>query len=73
MSILHDGKTDINELDLFGETALLKAARQSRREVVDALIRHRANVGHRCADGNTILVWAVRNGWLDLLPLLLSY
>jgi len=73
MSILHDGKTDINELDLFGETALLKAARQNRREVVDTLIRYRANVGHRCADGNTILVWAVRNGWLDLLPLLLSY
>ena len=38
-SLLQDGKVDVNDADLFGETALLKAAKQGRRNVVDALIR----------------------------------
>jgi ankyrin repeat protein len=41
-SLLQDGKVDINDSDLFGETALLKAAKQGRRAVVDALIRYGA-------------------------------
>jgi len=29
-SLLQDGKVDVNDSDLFGETALLKAAKQGR-------------------------------------------
>ena len=62
-SLLQDGKVDVNDSDLFGETALLKAAKQGRRAVVDALIRYGADISAKCADQHSLLTWAIRNHW----------
>ena len=71
-SLLQDGKVDVNDSDLFGETALLKAAKQGRRNVVDALIRYGADISAKCSDGHTLLTWAIRNHWSNLLHLILT-
>jgi ankyrin repeat protein len=71
-SLLQDGKVDVNDSDLFGETALHKAAKQGRRNIVDALIRYGADISAKCSDGHTLVTWAIRNHWGDLLNLLLT-
>ena len=71
-SLLQDGRVDVNEADIFGETALLKAAKQGQRVIVDALIRYGAEISPRCADGHTLLTWVIRNRWGDLLTLVLT-
>lgn len=66
------GLKELDSKDLFDETPLLKAARNGRKQVVSTLLKHGAAVTATDKEENTVLLWAVRHEWKDLIPLLLN-
>ncbi|KAJ1482455.1 ankyrin repeat-containing domain protein [Baffinella frigidus] len=62
----------VDAVDLWGESAVLKAARQGRKSLVEALVKAGADVALRDESENTLLSWAVRNGWTDLVSSVLA-
>ena len=72
MALIQEKRAALDAVDLWGESAVLKAARQGRKNIVDALIRAGADVTCKDEGGNTLLGWAVRNNWRNLVPKVLS-
>ena len=62
--------TDVNARDRYGQTALMLAAHAGHREVVEALIAHRANLDTTAKFGLSALMLAVVAGHQEVARLL---
>jgi len=62
--------TDVNACDRYGQTALMLAAHAGQREVVEALIAHRANLDITAKFGLSALMLALVSGHEEVARLL---
>ena len=67
---LLDRGTDVDSRDRHGQTALMLAAHAGHREVVEALIAHRANLNTTAKYGLSALMLAVVAGHAEVARLL---
>jgi uncharacterized protein len=63
---------DVNVQDNEGATALMHAASNGHREVVEALLKAKANVNVKDKDGSTALIRASSYGRAELVKVLLE-
>ena len=70
VSDLLDRGTDVDARDRHGQTALMLAARAGHREVVEALIAHRANLNTTAKYGLSALMLALVAGHAGVARLL---
>ena len=68
-----DKTIDINELDSSGETALYKAVRHERKEVVEFLLEHSADPNKRNFDGQTAVHICAYTCNIKIMCLLIKY
>jgi hypothetical protein len=69
-NILKKGWEDVNQLNKYNSTALILASCFGRFNVVEILIKHKADLELRDRFGFTAMVWAVRNGHYRIADLL---
>lgn len=67
-----DENADVNAIDEFNRTALIRAASCNKLDIVKLLIDARANVNATDNFGNTALIMA-SNGKVDIVKLLIKY
>jgi ankyrin repeat protein len=67
---LLDRGTDVDARDRHGQTALMLAAHAGHREVVEALIAHRANLNTTAKYGLSALMLAIIAGHAEVVRLL---
>ena len=65
-----DGGADVDARDRYGQTALMLAAHAGHREVVEALIAHRANLNTTAKYGLSALMLALVAGHVEVARLL---
>ena len=63
---LNQPNVDLEARSIRGRTALLEAAEEGHKQVVEQLLARGANPAVEDTDGNTMLRWAQENGWVDL-------
>ena len=63
----------INQTDLEGDTALIGASLNGRKEVVELLIAHGEDVNHANQSADTALINASNNGHTEIAELLCKH
>lgn len=65
-------RSDINERDFRGYTALMYAVRNNRLQYVELLLKYRPNIAIRTTMGVTAMTIAARSGFLECLKMLVG-
>ena len=60
--LTHGAKVNMRSNNRHGITALIAAARYNREEIVDLLLKHKANVNAKGREGVSALMWAAAKG-----------
>lgn len=64
--------TNINATDQEGVTALMRAAANNRKYIVELLLKNQAKPNLADKQGKTALIYAATNGYIDIVALLLE-
>lgn len=70
--LLIENGADVNEQNVFGNTALMSAVRNNQKEIVQQLLEAGADANIINAGQDTVLKIAIRNGYFDISNLLIK-
>eukprot|EP01050_Picozoa_sp_SAG11_P006636 SAG11_NODE_522_length_8776_cov_6.087242_9_plen_454_part_00 len=70
-TLIRQGRVDVNQPDVVGDTALMLAAESGRATLVTLLLAHKADCHARSSDGMTSLMLAAQRSHADVVEILL--
>ena len=64
---------NLEETPKYGCSALMRAAKEGKLDIVQELINHHADVNFQNDNGKSALMWAAEHGHLQIVKLLINY
>jgi len=71
-SLIQNGD-NVNDIDIYGDSALIIATKLGNEQIVQFLLANRANVNQQGVNGKTAIMWAASRGNIPIMTMLLNY
>ena len=72
MSLIKNGES-VNDIDIYGDSALIIATKSGNGQIVQFLLANRANVNQQGVKGKTAMMWAASSGNIPIMTMLLNH